>query len=140
MAASVIELLRNDYVVVSLEYDGRIVRFRRLTKQFPNLLVVRDVYDEVIATYDRQGRRGRGLLIDSREAIGRNDPEFEALLLEFRRKSITGFVGYMVLMRTAIGILQAQRFDRATNVRLVTDNEADAINALLDAIQQWQKR
>ena len=131
MAAPTIELLRNDYVVISLEHDGRIVRFRRLSRPFPNLLVAREVYEEILAAYDRQGRRGKGLLVDSREAIGRNDPEFEALLHEFRRRSVTGFIGYMVLMRTAVGILQAQRFDRSPTVKLVTDNEAEAVAYLL---------
>ena len=131
MAEPTIELLRNDYVVISLENQGRMARYRRLAKVFPNLLVAQEVYDEVLAACDRLGRRGKSLLIDSREAIGRNDPEFEALLVDFRRRLVTGFVCHMVLVQTAIGLLQAQRFDRSSIVKLVTDSEAEAVAYLL---------
>lgn len=132
MPGAVVELWRDAYVALSLEEDGRIVRFRRLAQSFPDLQVAAAVYDKVVATYDRIGRSGRALLIDTREAAGRNDSEFESLLLEFRRRSIHGFVGHVILVRTFIGTLQAQRIEqRQTQAVLVTPNEADAVNRLL---------
>lgn len=129
------EVYRSDYIVVTLEHGGTIVRYCRQPTPFPDLTAAQRCYDEVIATYDRIGRRGRGILVDSRQAIGRNDQAFEALLVEFRRRALPGFAGSAVLMRTAVGLLQAQRIDRNQRLtHLVTDDEAEAIAFLQQAV------
>ncbi len=126
---------RSDYIVVSLEASGRIVRYRRTAQPFPDLAIAKRCYDDVLASYDRIGRRGRGLLVDSRDALGRNDPAFETLLIDFRRQAIPGFAGMAVLMRTAVGLLQAQRIDRSQSLpHLVTSDEAAAIAFLLQVV------
>ncbi len=141
MAATPTVLLRTDYVVLTQEHDGKIIRYRRTAVPFPTLQIAQQVYDHVLAVYERIGRRGRGLLVDSRDAVGRNDPEFEKLLLSFRDRAIPGFAAHVILMRTAVGILQAQRIDRSLRsdrkAYLTTDNEDDAIRFLqqqLDAL------
>ena len=132
MADGPITLFQSDYVVVSLEFGGRIVRYRRLAQPFPSLSCAAEVYASVIKAYDQIGRTGRGLLIDSRDAPGRNDPEFEALLADFRSKALPGFTGNAVLVRTAVGLLQAQRHSRSEGrIRLITDDVHEAIGELL---------
>lgn len=140
MAVTAIELLRNDYVVVTLECDGRIVRFRRTAQVFPSLSIAKDIYAGGRATYDRIGKTGRGLLIDSRDAIGRNDPEFEVVLGEFRSRSLPGFTDNVVLIRTAVGALQVQRHSRNTgHQRMITADERSAIEYLLARSPGFQK-
>lgn len=138
MSAAPALLLDTEYIVVTLEHDGRIVRYRRTPVRFPDLATAQRIYSRVLTTYGQIGRAGRTLLIDSRDAVGRNDPEFEALLTQFRNQAIPGFVGHAVLMRTAVGLLQAQRIDRTLRsdrpAHLVTDNEEEATRFLLSQL------
>lgn len=132
MAKAPLTLLRNAYMDITLEYEGRIVRQHRLTPPYPDLATVRAVLGAIVALYDRLGRRGKGLLVDMRDATGRNDPEFEALLDDFRVRGLHGFTAQAVLMRTAVGRLQAHRHIRTdASDRLVTDDEAAAVSHLL---------
>ena len=135
MSGEVTELLATSYAVVSLEQDDKIVRYRRLPQQFADLSAAQSTYDQVLAVLERIGRTGRGLLVDSRAAIGRNDAAFETLLYEFRRRSIAGFVGHAVLMRTAVGSLHAQRLEREQGTAgQVFMKEADAVAHLLKLV------
>jgi hypothetical protein len=144
MSATASVLLRTEYIVITQESGGRIIRYRRTATHFPDLTIAKRNYDEVVATYDRAGRHGRGLLVDSRDALGRNDPAFEKLLLEFRSRALPGFVAHAVLMRTAVGLLQAQRLDRSTRSErplfLVTDGEDEAIRFLLQHVASASSR
>lgn len=138
MPADPAVLLRTEYIVITQEFAGKIIRYRRTAVQFPDLDVAQRIYDQVLAVYDRVGRRGRCLLVDSRDAIGRNDAAFESLLISFRNRAIPGFVAHAVLMRTAVGVLQAQRIDRRLRGErpsfLVADNEEEAIDFLLQHV------
>ena len=79
------------------------------------------------------GRTGRGLLVDSRLAPGRNDPGFEAAMTEFRRQALPGFAATAVLVQSATGRLQAQRITRQDSTdQLVTSDEAVAVAYLLE--------
>lgn len=132
MADGPITLFQSDYVVITLEFLGRIVRYRRLAQPFPSLACAAEIYAGVLKAYDQIGRQGRGLLIDSREAPGRNDPEFEALLGDFRSKALPGFSGNVVLVKTAVGLLQAQRHGRTEGrIQHITDDVHEAIGQLL---------
>lgn len=137
-------LLHTDFIVITLEHDGKIVRYRRTSVPFPKLESAKHTYDQVLGTYDRLGRRGRGLLVDSRDAVGRNDPEFEELLVAFRNRAVPGFAAHVVLMRTSVGLLQAQRIDRrmpsqgSRPAHMATDNEQEAIRFLLQHVQAWR--
>jgi hypothetical protein len=132
--------LATAYAVVSLEQGGKIVRYRRLSTPFASMAAVQNTYDQVLATFDRIGRAGRALLIDSREATGRNDAAFEAMLNEFRRGSIVGFVGHAVLMRTVVGSLHAQRIERKRgNASPVFLQEEEAVAYLLKLVETTLK-
>lgn len=132
MAERPVDIHRNDYVVITLEFEGRIVRYRRTATPFPSLATAKEVYDGILRAYDRIGKQGRGLLIDARDAIGRNDPEFEALLIDFRSKSLTGFAANAVLIKTAVGMLQVKRHGKTEDrLRVVTADPEEAIEHLL---------
>lgn len=127
-----VEHLRTGHVVVTEEEGGRVLRFRRTTLPFATVADAKRMYGQVLAVYDRLGRADRGLLVDSRDAPGRNDPEFEAALLEFRSQALPGFAAIAILMKTAVGKLQAQRYEgKTTDSQFVTDDEASALEHLL---------
>ena len=127
-----VEHLRTEHVVVTEEEGGRVLRFRRTTQPFATVADAKRMYGQVLAVYDRLGRAERGLLVDSRDAPGRNDPEFEAALLEFRSQALPGFAAIAILMKTAVGKLQAQRYEgKTTESQFVTDDEASALEHLL---------
>lgn len=50
--------------------------------------------------------RPQPLLVDLRDARGRNDPAFEAAMARYRRPMYQGFSRVVVLVRSAIGKLQ----------------------------------
>ena len=130
-----VELLRNDYMLVTLEADGAYFRAQRSTQPLPSIPIVRAVYEEVGAVFARAGKTGRGVLIDARSAPGRNDPAFEALMAELRPRIYGGFVRVAVLLRTSIGRLQSQRYTRQDGAtRFVTEDEDAAIAYLLGRI------
>lgn len=128
-----VELLRSDYIVITQEAGGRILRQRRSSLGFATPEAARTTYGQAVAIYDRVGRTGRGLLVDSRLAPGRNDPGFEAAMTEFRRQALPGFAATAVLVQSATGRLQAQRITRQDSTdQLVTSDEAVAVAYLLE--------
>lgn len=132
MSRPPVELLRNDYMRVTLEADGAYFRVQRTTLPLPTIPIVRTVYEEVGAVLTRAGKTGRGVLIDARSAPGRNDPAFEALMAELRPRIYGGFARVAVLLRTSIGRLQSQRYTKQDGAaRFVTEDEEAAIGYLL---------
>jgi hypothetical protein len=88
-------------------------------------------YAKVVAVLDSLGRSRRALLTDMRDAIGRNEPEYEPVLRRFRLAIDTGFLRVGVLLRTAVGALQMRRFAEEEGiVRLISTNEAEIVHYL----------
>lgn len=132
MAHEPVDIYHDAYLRVTLEHDGAFVRMRRTTAAFPTIESMRTSYAQVRATYERIGQTGRGLLVDGRDAPGRNDPAFEQAMAEVRVKADAGFARVAIVMRTAVGKLQSQRYARQDGrERLVTDDEDEAIAYLL---------
>ena len=68
------------------------------------------------------------LLVDLRAAIPRNDPEFEADIVKFRRKLWGGGQKIAILVNTAMGALQVKRHMREDGVTVeVFTQEAAAL-------------
>jgi hypothetical protein len=79
-------------------------------------------------------RRTR-LLVDLRPAPPRNDPEFEAAMAKFRQRLLKDADRAVILVRTAVGALQAERLLREDGINVtVFQSEEDAL-AYLDAAQ-----
>jgi hypothetical protein len=68
--------------------------------------------------------RGWCILFDTRAAVGRTGPEFEAEVARLREYMLTHFRRVAVLVRSAAGVMQVQRFvDR--KARLLVFRELD---------------
>jgi hypothetical protein len=75
---------------------------------------------------------GTGLLIDARDAPARNDREFEEQFTRARRPILAHFGRVAVLVRSAVGKLQVNRYAREDGVaaQLTFDDEAQALEFL----------
>lgn len=126
-----IELYRDDYVAVIADPDGMVVRIVRTSIAHPSPKVLEDSYLDCSWAMDRYGRTGRGLLLDMREAIGRNGPEYDAPLRRARQRNDAGFLRIAVLLRSQTGMLQLMRISEEDGVvRLLTMSEMHALEYL----------
>jgi hypothetical protein len=117
---------------VSLLHDGRVVCVRRTRRPFENVEELRYERSRLVEELNAIGRRGRGLLIDSRAAPhsteGRLDDEFR----RYRREVMLGFDQVAALVRTKVGMLQVNRLCAGqASAFQVFDDEAQAIASLL---------
>lgn len=126
--ASGVELYWDDYVTVIADPDGIVVYMIRSKIPHPSPEVMEASYMQVSLALDRYGRRGRCLLVDTRNALGRNDPEYDAAFRRARDRIDAGLLRIAVLLRTATGILQMMRLSEEDGtVRLVTMNQEAAL-------------
>lgn len=89
---------------------------------------------EVSRALDRTGRTGLSLLVDLREAVGRNDPEFEAAMQRLKPIVMRGFRRVAILVRTTVGALQIHRHLREDGVeRMIGSDEAQLLDYLSGA-------
>jgi hypothetical protein len=107
-----------------------IVIFRRTDQPFTDLAAaaatLRDVESKVTAL-----GRVRGILVDTRRAPMRNDPEFERVSQRGFQRILDHFERVAVIVSTAVGQLQTQRIKRenALDYEVFTD-EAQALRFL----------
>lgn len=126
-----VELYRDDYVYVVANPDGIVVHMIRTSIAHPSPEILEESYLQVTRAFDRYGRTGRGLLVDVRGAIGRNEPQFEAALARARKRNDAGFARIAVLLRTQAGMLQMMRLsDEDGTLRLITMDERVAVDYL----------
>jgi len=130
-AGPLVDVYRDEYVAVLAESDGLIVRVVRTQALHPSPAAMEASYAQVAAALDRLGRRNRALLVDMREAVGRNDPTYEPVLRRARLRNDAGFQRIGVLLRTTIGMMQMRRFAEEEGiVRLLSMDEAEVLDYL----------
>lgn len=123
-----VDVYRDEYVAVVADPDGIVVRIVRSPVPHPSPQVLEDSYLKAALAMDRYGRKGRGLLVDVRVSIGRNEPEYEAPLRRARARNDAGFARIAVLLKSVVGMLQMMRLsDEDGTLRLVTMSEPHAI-------------
>jgi hypothetical protein len=94
-----------------------VVSVVRSARAFSSLNELSQAWDDMNRALDRIGRTGRGLLMDVRQATGRNDAAFEQALARHRQEGRQGFARVAVLVGTPAGMLQVQRFASQDGVR-----------------------
>lgn len=99
----------------------------RTNERFETIEEMKTAFGEVHRTLDAAGRAASTLLVDTRNAPSRNDPEFEATFEPLRVRLLGGFRRVAVLARTLFGRLQVERHARedSLGVRVFSD-EAEA--------------
>ncbi len=108
---------RGDHFEVVKERGG-IVRVVRLPNDFASMADMEEAMEELNAHLDSLGRAKLLLLVDTRRAKPRNDPEFEAAFAPHRKRMLSGFKQQAVLVRTEVGRLQVNRHARMDGTEL----------------------
>lgn len=106
------ELFRTPHWVVTEEPDG-VIRLERTSAPFDDFDQMESSMEDLNARMDRLNRPGHRLLVDTRQATGRNDPEFEQAFAPHRRRMLEGWQRRAVVVRRVVGQLQVQRHARA---------------------------
>ncbi len=99
----------NDYYRVEMLPGHRIILVIRKSRAFDSAASVNLACEPVQVTLDRLDRPSHALLVDTRLAPLRNDPEYEARWAEHRRAMVMGFRRVAILAATEAGRLQTKR-------------------------------
>lgn len=120
------DMFQTPYFRVAVDRLRRLVWIIRSQEPYPDYETARDQLQQVNGVIPNSQRHGWSLLIDLREARGRNDPRFEQLIAEHRPALFAGYERRVVLVRTAVGQMQLQRQERetGTTAALYRDFEA----------------
>jgi hypothetical protein len=117
-------LLANEFVQVRVLADARVICVVRSAVRAESLRDIHESWGSVERALTSVVRREHGLLIDMREARGRNDPEFEAAVARYRASTIEGFRRVAVVVRSIPGQMQIQRHvneDKLSRVHVFDD-------------------
>ena len=125
------QVFQNTHFTVLVEERRGLVRTLRNDKPFASIEEVEVVFTGLIDALDRLDRARYALLADIRAAPGRNDPQFEAAIQRLVPRWIGGFRKVGVLVKSAVGMLQIQRYARQDGIeRLVSTEEAEFLSYL----------
>jgi hypothetical protein len=125
------EVYRDAYMTVLAEAPGTLIRLQRTPVPHPTPADVEQSFRNAATAIDRHGRTGRVMLVDMREALGRNEPEFEVALKRVRPIVERDLLRVAVLLRSTVGMLQMKRINEEDGVqRMLTMHEHEALDFL----------
>ena len=106
-----VELIRNPFVILHKDPVRKLVRFRRTEQRLP-ADQLQTLLEEMMTTYEQllpvPERATWALLQDMRDAPILNQAA-EPILLRYLPRMVAGFRKRALLLRTAIGLMQARR-------------------------------
>ena len=130
-----LELRTNQYVRIWKETERSLVYMVRTAVLLPQSregLV--EFYEDIVASMSGIDRASHDLLVDSREATGRNDEVFEQVQDRYRQALFGDFRRIAVVLRTLAGRLQVSRYQRSqTAVRSASFGTIEDALEFLDA-------
>jgi hypothetical protein len=117
---------------ISVLHGGRVVCVRRTGRKFENAEELGFERRRLVEQLNVIGRRGRALLIDSRQAPHSTESLLDEEFRRYRREVMLGFDRVAALVRTKVGMLQVNRLCAGQASAFgVFDDEATAIASLL---------
>ncbi|MBK9263606.1 MAG: hypothetical protein IPM54_27845 [Polyangiaceae bacterium] len=127
------EVFRSDHFIATREAGGRLFRLKRTTMPLDDRGIADAVafFERFVAT---SLRSHYVILLDSRDAPMTGDPDMERRVKAAGVTMLTGFARSAILVRTALGKLQATRLTRESRRVPVFGDEAAALEYLLDGI------
>jgi hypothetical protein len=122
-------LYEDRFIAVTLDDGQGLVRYVRTRERYPSLEVMRGSNAATAKAAELLPRGTLKLLLDLRDAPPRNDDDFEKEAGRALNAFLPSFKAHAILMRTAVGRLQAQRMARAErgDSPSVFTAEADAL-------------
>jgi hypothetical protein len=126
-------LYSDPHVTVTVD-DVGLVRYMRTTERYPSLEVVRELHEKMREAMSVLPLGKLALLVDVREAPARNDDPFETEIRRALQAIMPRFSAYAVLVKSAVGRLQAQRLAKSgAGDLLVFTDEREAVDHLRGA-------
>lgn len=118
------QLSANEFVSASVEELRGVARVTRSAERAPSVDVIVGAFDQAILALQGLDRARFGLLIDLRDAPGRNDAEFERTMASRRSELMRAFRAVAILVKTAVGELQVARIARedASDAKVFSDD------------------
>ena len=107
-------------------HDEGVVVVRRTRTPYPSVEEFRRGTHEMFALLESTPGV-KGVVIDSRQSIGRNDDDFEAAARDMQREVLARVPRMAVVMKSAVGLLQANRMTSDRASILATTDESEAI-------------
>lgn len=104
-----LEVFRNDFFVVRGDSPNAVVEVTRTRVNFTSAQQAAACYTPMLECLDSLGRHRYSLLLDARESVANNDPEYESWQARFRAELFREFRRAAVLVKTPVGSLQATR-------------------------------
>lgn len=124
-------LADNHYFSLTYFPEISVVRFTRTENPYPSNEELERLHEQIGPMLDRLGRQNLCLLVDMRSAPLNNTPGFEQSMARGRVILLRGFSRISVLVRTAVGALQARRYSREDSINVhVFQDEATAVTFL----------
>ena len=125
------EVYADPFVTISAEMPGTIIRLQRSNLAHSTPEELENSFRHAAVAIDRLPRTGRVLLVDMRQAPGRNEPEFDAALRRVRPLVERQMKRIAVLLRSTVGLLQMKRINHEDGIdRLLTMDEHEALEFL----------
>jgi sulfite reductase (NADPH) flavoprotein alpha-component len=119
-------LVTNQYWAMSEDPGHRVVVLTRSAAPVHSIPELIAQNDEIIA-HIRAEHVGYGVVVDMRQAVPRNDPEFENAMLQLRQELQLRFRRLAVLIESAMGVLQVDRLTRIEGTKVFgTQSESAA--------------
>lgn len=106
------ELYRDDYYVIQIDPPRAVVFVKRTAAPFPSIEAVDAAFRAMLSVLDVALVRGYVCVVDSRDALGRNDDAFEDTLGRYRPRLFAPFRRIIMVVRTTAGKLQVERLGR----------------------------
>jgi hypothetical protein len=102
----------DDFFTLTWEPARGLARMVRKARRFADLAEAERLFANLLEARTRIPVAKVRLLIDQREAVGNNDPSFEAIVTKAVQSLRVGVSRVAVLVRSASGKLQAERLQR----------------------------
>lgn len=125
----------DEFIRIESDDSRRVVIARRSARPAPGQPDL--LYQKAIALLDEdeEPRDEWGLIIDVREAVGRNDADFEQALRPLRHMARARFARVVILVRSAVGQLQIERLGREDGTKLVVTRDPEQAMLLATGIE-----
>lgn len=96
--------------------EGEVLIVTRTARRYTDVNDIEPSFDALHAAIDRVADACKSLVVDLRQAVGRNDPSFEERLAPARRRLLRRFPHVVVLVRSQAGRMQLARYLSADGI------------------------
>jgi hypothetical protein len=125
------QIFQNTHFTILVNEPMGLVLTRRGEKPFASVEELEAVFADFANALDRLDRARYALVADIRAVVGRNDPLFEPVMQRLSPRWFGGFRKVGVLVKSTVGVLQAQRYARKDGInRLTSNDEAEMLRYL----------